>query len=260
MVLACIMDHLVAGFPIIKESVIKDEEFSEVETEIIKQIKEIIESRVRPTVAQDGGDIIYKGFKDGTVYLELQGSCSGCPSSTITLKNGIENMLKYYVPEGSERKFLTGLIKALWDGYRRDISFQDHISNNNQLYLDHFAIIDLPSENSGKNNLEKIIKKLGFITAGHGYIAEKQNPFLWMRDKNHLDKNPKSCLPQVVLADFRLNELSTKLRLIVEKYAAFAKSIDNHKLEYFEELLAKGDAKVIPLYVEFLQDYLTSRP
>ena len=67
--------------------------------EVISQIKELIETRVRPAVAQDGGDIVYRGFKNGTVYLNLRGSCAGCPSSTATLKMGIENMLKHYVPE-----------------------------------------------------------------------------------------------------------------------------------------------------------------
>ncbi|MFN8911696.1 MAG: NifU family protein, partial [Alphaproteobacteria bacterium] len=67
--------------------------------EITKQIVEILETRVRPAVAQDGGDIVFNDFKDGVVYVELHGACSGCPSSTITLKNGIENMLKHYVPE-----------------------------------------------------------------------------------------------------------------------------------------------------------------
>jgi Fe-S cluster biogenesis protein NfuA len=66
---------------------------------IVRQIKELIETRVRPAVAQDGGDIIFRNFHDGIVELELHGSCSGCPSSTATLKDGIENMLKHYVPE-----------------------------------------------------------------------------------------------------------------------------------------------------------------
>lgn len=70
-----------------------------VDQSIVTQIKELIETRVRPAVAQDGGDIIYQDFRDGIVYLELHGACSGCPSSTITLKNGIENMLKHYIPE-----------------------------------------------------------------------------------------------------------------------------------------------------------------
>ena len=66
---------------------------------IIKQIKELIETRVRPAVAQDGGDITFSKFENGTVYLHMQGACAGCPSSTATLKHGIENMLKYYIPE-----------------------------------------------------------------------------------------------------------------------------------------------------------------
>ena len=69
------------------------------DAEVIAQIRELIETRVRPAVAQDGGDIVYRGFKGGTVYLALHGACSGCPSSTMTLKNGIESLLKHYVPE-----------------------------------------------------------------------------------------------------------------------------------------------------------------
>jgi Fe-S cluster biogenesis protein NfuA len=78
-----------------------EETFSDEDSEIVEQIKELIETRVRPAVAQDGGDIIFKGFdgSSGIVSLHLQGSCAGCPSSTMTLKNGIENMLRHYVPE-----------------------------------------------------------------------------------------------------------------------------------------------------------------
>ena len=72
------------------------------DTDIVKQIKELLDTRVRPAVAMDGGDIIYDSFKDGVVYLHMQGACSGCPSSTATLKMGIENMLKHYVPEVQE--------------------------------------------------------------------------------------------------------------------------------------------------------------
>ena len=75
---------------------------NEEDSEIVKQIKELIDTRVRPAVAMDGGDIIYDSFKEGVVYLQMQGSCSGCPSSTATLKMGIENMLKHYVPEVKE--------------------------------------------------------------------------------------------------------------------------------------------------------------
>jgi len=98
MILTGIMDHFVAGKPVLL-SAEKGPISSENDSEIVKQIKELIETRVRPAVAQDGGDIIFRGFEDGIVQLELHGSCSGCPSSTVTLKNGIENMLKHYIPE-----------------------------------------------------------------------------------------------------------------------------------------------------------------
>ena len=75
---------------------------NEDDSEIVKQIKELLDTRVRPAVAMDGGDIIYDSFKDGVVYLHMQGACSGCPSSTATLKMGIENMLKHYIPEVQE--------------------------------------------------------------------------------------------------------------------------------------------------------------
>ena len=96
-VLATIMDHLVAGLPIHDKQIKK--EVKEIPAGIEGEIIDLIETRVRPAVAQDGGDIIFKEFKDGIVYLELHGACSGCPSSTITLKEGIENMLKHYIPE-----------------------------------------------------------------------------------------------------------------------------------------------------------------
>ena len=73
--------------------------YSKKDLEIVKQIKQLLEERIKPAVAQDGGDISFVKFDNGVVYLELQGACSGCPSSTITLKSGIENMLKYYIPE-----------------------------------------------------------------------------------------------------------------------------------------------------------------
>lgn len=96
-----IMDHLAAKLPIFEgeDKKPKAEIDPAMLTEIEKQIVEIIDTRVRPSVAMDGGDITYRGFNDGIVTLELKGACSGCPSSTITLKNGIESMLKHYVPE-----------------------------------------------------------------------------------------------------------------------------------------------------------------
>ena len=98
-ILGAIMEHLTAGKPILAESTAAPVQGAEEDSEIVSQIKELIDTRVRPAVAQDGGDIVFDSFTDGVVYLHMQGSCSGCPSSTATLKSGIENMLKHYVPE-----------------------------------------------------------------------------------------------------------------------------------------------------------------
>jgi Fe-S cluster biogenesis protein NfuA len=96
-VLGAIMEHFTAGAPVILGDGPAAAE--EEEDEVVQQIKELLETRVRPAVAQDGGDIIFDHYEDGIVYLHMQGSCSGCPSSTATLKAGIENMLRHYVPE-----------------------------------------------------------------------------------------------------------------------------------------------------------------
>jgi Fe-S cluster biogenesis protein NfuA len=99
-VLAAIMDHYTSGLPAVEEA--EAVVAGEPDSEIVIQIKEILETRVRPAVAQDGGDIVFHDFDDGVVYLQMHGSCSGCPSSTATLKAGIENMLRYYIPEVRE--------------------------------------------------------------------------------------------------------------------------------------------------------------
>jgi len=102
-ILTTMMEHYQSGNPLMVDEKPKAEEavsnYSEGDQEIVDQIKELLETRVRPAVAQDGGDIIFHSFKEGIVYLEMHGACSGCPSSTATLKSGIENMLKHYVPE-----------------------------------------------------------------------------------------------------------------------------------------------------------------
>jgi Fe-S cluster biogenesis protein NfuA len=93
-----ILDFFISNKPIMFEYDSEKIDDSQ-DSEIVKQIKELIEIKVRPAVAMDGGDIIFHSFEEGIVKLQLKGSCSGCPSSTITLKNGIENMLKHYIPE-----------------------------------------------------------------------------------------------------------------------------------------------------------------
>jgi Fe-S cluster biogenesis protein NfuA len=95
--LGAIMEHFVSGAPVIEGASASADTGGDDPLSV--QIRELIETRVRPAVAQDGGDIIFRGFEDGVVLLQMQGSCSGCPSSTATLKHGIENMLKHFVPE-----------------------------------------------------------------------------------------------------------------------------------------------------------------
>ena len=110
-VVAILLDHFVTGAPLFSgpdaSGIVvpaEDDDFGDdpAHADIVVQIKELIETRVRPAVANDGGDIVYRGFRDGVVFLSMQGACSGCPSSTATLKNGIETLLKHYVPEVTE--------------------------------------------------------------------------------------------------------------------------------------------------------------
>jgi Fe-S cluster biogenesis protein NfuA len=106
-VLSVLLDHFSSGAPLFKPgsaagiSIAPAEEIddSAEDAEVVAQIRELIDTRVRPAVANDGGDIVYRGFKGGKVYLALQGACSGCPSSTMTLKQGIESLLRHYIPE-----------------------------------------------------------------------------------------------------------------------------------------------------------------
>lgn len=103
-ILGAIMEHMTTGLPILSDVPVDDgtSAATEEDSEVVGQIKELIETRVRPAVAQDGGDIVFEGFDEGVVYLQLRGACAGCPSSSMTLKMGIENMLKHYIPEVTE--------------------------------------------------------------------------------------------------------------------------------------------------------------
>ena len=105
-VLGAIMEHFQSGQPVMADGAMQASsghaEHDGEDGEIVGQIKELLDSRVRPAVAQDGGDITFHGFERGVVYLHMQGACAGCPSSTLTLKMGIENLLRHYIPEVSE--------------------------------------------------------------------------------------------------------------------------------------------------------------
>ena len=102
MVLAMLMEHLSTGQTIVNEAEMRYDAQEEEGDEVVMQIKELLETRVRPMVAMDGGDIVFDRFEDGIVFLQMQGACAGCPSSTATLKMGIENMLKHFIPEVEE--------------------------------------------------------------------------------------------------------------------------------------------------------------
>jgi Fe-S cluster biogenesis protein NfuA len=106
-ILGAIMEHFLSGAPVLGEGEEGDVEgadefFDEADAGTVATIKELLETRVRPAVAMDGGDITFRGFREGVVYLDMKGSCSGCPSSTATLKHGIENLLRHFVPEVAE--------------------------------------------------------------------------------------------------------------------------------------------------------------
>jgi Fe-S cluster biogenesis protein NfuA len=106
-ILGAIMEHYMSGAPLLADGTVAndderdedDEFFDEADAETVDMIKDLIETRVRPAVANDGGDITFRGFKDGIVYLNMKGSCAGCPSSTATLQHGIQNLLKHFVPD-----------------------------------------------------------------------------------------------------------------------------------------------------------------
>jgi len=100
-ILGALMDHFTRGLPVVNET-LETAAPAVAESAIITQIKELLDHKIRPAVAQDGGDIVFHKFEDGIVYLHLQGACAGCPSSSATLKAGVENMLKHYIPEVRE--------------------------------------------------------------------------------------------------------------------------------------------------------------
>ncbi len=106
MILGAIMEHFMSGAPLLVaeagEASDPDEFFEAADAETVATIKELIETRVRPAVANDGGDITFRGFKDGVVYLNMKGACSGCPSSTATLRHGIQNLLRHFLPDVTE--------------------------------------------------------------------------------------------------------------------------------------------------------------
>ena len=106
-ILGAIMEHYMSGAPVMASDLTdrdadQDEQYDPADEETVRTIKELLDTRVRPAVANDGGDITFQGFRDGVVYLHMRGACSGCPSSTATLRHGIENLLKHFCPDVHE--------------------------------------------------------------------------------------------------------------------------------------------------------------
>ncbi len=107
-ILGAIMEHYMSGAPVIHNQAMQapsqalNEEYDAVDEDVVNHIKELLETRVRPAVAHDGGDIVFHGFRQGIVFLHMRGACAGCPSSTVTLKNGIENLLRHFIPQVRE--------------------------------------------------------------------------------------------------------------------------------------------------------------
>ena len=106
LILGVIMEQFTSGAPVMKDehlhTAMPSSSVTSDDSEIVKQIKELLDSRIRPVVAQDGGDIVFHSFEEGVVFLSMRGACAGCPSSTATLKSGIENLLKHFIPEVNE--------------------------------------------------------------------------------------------------------------------------------------------------------------
>jgi len=105
-ILGTIMEYFMSGAPLVSDAgqddTASNEVYNEADKEIVSTIKELLDTRVRPAVAQDGGDITFQAYEEGVVFLHMQGACAGCPSSTATLKHGIENLLKHFIPEIKE--------------------------------------------------------------------------------------------------------------------------------------------------------------
>ena len=113
LLLTALMDFFLTGLPVINQTLsatdgAADDEGAEGDSEIVSTIKQLLDTRVRPAVAQDGGDIVFHGYEEGVVSLTMRGACAGCPSSTATLKHGIENLLKHFIPEITEVRATEG--------------------------------------------------------------------------------------------------------------------------------------------------------
>lgn len=152
------------------------------------------------------------------------------------------------------------IIKLLWSEYKTHIGYLNNLPNGSKLKLDHFAIIDFNSSTSGIGTLSKIFEMLGFHIAGKGYLPEKINDFIWMREPDFLSQEIEVSLPQIVLADFRTNLLSDETQTIIGKYSNNIPEFDFASLEEMLNSLENGDKAKYDDILKLIFNYVNSRP
>jgi hypothetical protein len=151
------------------------------------------------------------------------------------------------------------LVQMLWNDYKQEFPFLVPLFQEQKPALDHFSIIDLPSYHSGMDYLSRIFSATGFIFRGADYIPQRQNDFLWMVEEDYYEKAPQQILPQAVLADFRLNELSKSTQKIIAKYTKHAHGFDFATFEYLGPKLRDGNKEAAQQMAKSIHDYLEHR-
>jgi len=152
------------------------------------------------------------------------------------------------------------LISVLWSNYLNEIEYFTDIFGDNTPNLDHFAVIDLRSKHSGIRPLVKIFELLEFELAGSGYLPEKSNDFVWMREPGFMSQPINSCLPQIVLADFRTELLSAEVQNILSKYTDQVQEFDLSTLETMVKALKNGDKTAHKNIIKRISSYTNQRP
>lgn len=161
----------------------------------------------------------------------------------------------------SNNILLNKIFQLLWNDFaKQDGKHLLKIFDSQQIHLDHLAIIDLPSINSGRLQLKKIFEALEFVVAGNAYLPEKQNPFLWMREKNHPETSIKSTFPQIVLADFELEAFPAKQQAILKKYADQAYPFNHQQFKEYLSDIKEGNQSAVNNCAQLIAAYITNRP
>ena len=153
----------------------------------------------------------------------------------------------------------TSLTTAIWDSYIRDFPHLKNILSEQKLILDHFAIIDLPSQNSGCHYMARVLERIGYIRAGAGYLKSKINDFIWFRQEDYHNKTSYDMLPQIIIGDFRIEELSANVANIIKKYTSDIKLFDFDKFDVLLTELPRMPSYAKTEILKLLTDYFISR-